>query len=53
MRYKAKSIAALRLALGSLPDRMRVEVERRRKRLANAAPSVVQSNELDIGACQI
>jgi hypothetical protein len=26
---------------------------RRRKRLANAAPSIVQSNELDIGACQI
>jgi hypothetical protein len=27
MRYKAKSIAALRLALGSLPDKMRVEVD--------------------------
>jgi hypothetical protein len=27
MRYKAKSIAALHLALGSLPDKMRVEVE--------------------------
>ena len=27
MRYKAKSIAALQLALGSLPDKMRVEVE--------------------------
>jgi hypothetical protein len=26
MRYKAKSIAALQLALGSLPDKMRVEV---------------------------
>jgi len=26
-RYKAKSIAALQLALGGLPDRMRVEVE--------------------------
>ena len=27
MRYKAKSIAALRLTLGSLPDQMPVEVE--------------------------
>jgi hypothetical protein len=27
MRYKAKSIAALQLALGGLPDKMRVEVE--------------------------
>jgi hypothetical protein len=27
MRYKAKSVAALRLALGSLPDKMRVEVD--------------------------
>ena len=27
MRYKAKSIAALQLALGNLPDKMRVEVE--------------------------
>jgi hypothetical protein len=27
MRYKAKSIAALQLAFGSLPDKMRVEVE--------------------------
>ena len=27
MRYKAKSIAALQLALGSLPDKMRVEVD--------------------------
>jgi hypothetical protein len=27
MRYRAKSIAALQLALGSLPDKMRVEVE--------------------------
>ena len=27
MRYKAKSVAALQLALGGLPDRMRVEVE--------------------------
>jgi translation initiation factor IF-1 len=27
MRYKAKSMAALQLALGGLPDRMRVEVE--------------------------
>ena len=27
MRYKAKSIAALQLTLGSLPDKMRVEVE--------------------------
>ena len=27
MRYKAKSIAALQLALGSLPDKMPVEVE--------------------------
>ena len=27
MRYKAKSIAALQLALGSLPDKMRVEIE--------------------------
>ena len=27
MRYKAKNIAALELALGSLPDKMRVEVE--------------------------
>ena len=27
MRYKPKSIAALELALGGLPDRMRVEVE--------------------------
>jgi len=26
MRYKAKSIAALQLTLGSLPDKMRVEV---------------------------
>jgi hypothetical protein len=26
MRYKAKSIAALQMALGSLPDKMRVEV---------------------------
>jgi hypothetical protein len=26
VRYKAKSIAALQLALGSLPDKMRVEV---------------------------
>jgi len=26
-RYKAKSIAALRLALGSLPDQMPVEVQ--------------------------
>ena len=29
MRYKAKSIAALQLALGSLPDKMRVVVSRR------------------------
>ena len=27
MRYKAKSVAALQLALGGLPDKMRVEVE--------------------------
>ena len=27
MRYKAKSITALQLALGSLPDKMRVEVD--------------------------
>jgi len=27
MRYKAKSIAALQLALGGLPDRIRVEVD--------------------------
>ena len=27
MRYKAKSIAALQLALGSLPDKMRVEID--------------------------
>ena len=27
MRYKAKSIAALQLALGSLPDKMRVAVD--------------------------
>jgi hypothetical protein len=27
MRYKPKSIAALQLALGGLPDRMRVELD--------------------------
>jgi hypothetical protein len=27
MRYKAKSVAALQLALGSLPNKMRVEVD--------------------------
>lgn len=27
MRYKPKSIAALHIALGSLPDRMQVEVD--------------------------
>jgi hypothetical protein len=27
MRYKPRSIAALQLALGGLPDQMRVEVE--------------------------
>jgi hypothetical protein len=27
MRYKARSIAALQMALGSLPDNMRVEVD--------------------------
>ena len=27
MRYKAKNIAALQVALGGLPDRMRVEVD--------------------------
>jgi hypothetical protein len=27
MRYKPKSIAALQIALGGLPDRMRVEVD--------------------------
>jgi hypothetical protein len=27
MRYKAKSVAALQLALGNLPAKMRVEVE--------------------------
>jgi hypothetical protein len=27
MRYKVKSIAALQMALGSLPDKMRVEVD--------------------------
>jgi hypothetical protein len=27
MRYKAKSVAALDIALGSLPNRMRVEVD--------------------------
>ena len=27
MRYKPKSIAALQLALGGLPDRMRVEID--------------------------
>jgi hypothetical protein len=27
MRYKPKNIAALHIALGGLPDRMRVEVE--------------------------
>jgi hypothetical protein len=27
MRYRAKSVAALQLALGSLPDKMRVEVD--------------------------
>jgi len=31
MRYKAKSIAALQLALGSLPDKMRVEVDQTSK----------------------
>jgi hypothetical protein len=29
MRYKVKSIAALQLALGSLPGKMRVEVDQR------------------------
>lgn len=28
MRYKPKSVAALDIALGSLPNRMRVEVDR-------------------------
>jgi hypothetical protein len=28
MRYKPKNIAALHIALGGLPDRMRVETER-------------------------
>jgi hypothetical protein len=28
MRYKLKSIAALHIALGGLPDKMRVEVDR-------------------------
>ena len=28
MRYKPKSIAALQIALGGLPDKMRVEVDR-------------------------
>jgi hypothetical protein len=28
MRYKPKSIAALHIALGGLPDKMRVEVDR-------------------------
>ena len=32
MRYKAKSIAALQLALGNLPDKMRVEVDRTKHR---------------------
>ena len=27
MRYKARSVAALEMALGSLPDTMRVEVD--------------------------
>ena len=27
MRYKLKSVAALQIALGGLPDNMRVEVE--------------------------
>jgi hypothetical protein len=27
MRYKAKSVAALEIVLGSLPDQMRVEVD--------------------------
>ncbi len=27
MRYKAKSVAALQMLLGDLPDRMRVDVE--------------------------
>jgi hypothetical protein len=27
MRYKPKSVAALHIALGGLPDKMRVEVE--------------------------
>jgi hypothetical protein len=27
MRYKAKSVAALQLALGGLPDQMRVEID--------------------------
>ncbi len=28
MRYKPKSVAALHIALGGLPDKMRVEVDR-------------------------
>jgi len=28
MRYKPKSLAALQIALGGLPDKMRVEVDR-------------------------
>jgi hypothetical protein len=28
MRYKPKNIAALRIALGGLPDKMRVEADR-------------------------
>ena len=31
MRYKAKNIAALQVALGGLPDRMRVELEARHR----------------------
>jgi hypothetical protein len=33
-RYKCKSIAALQIALGGLPDKMRVEVDQLRKMTA-------------------
>jgi len=35
MRYKAKSIAALQLALGSLPDKMRVEGRTRHRSVSH------------------
>ena len=46
MRYKPKSIAALQLALGGLPDQMRVEVELGHRNIGKDRPGASQGDGL-------